>query len=171
MRGGGRCNGCTGACGVPCSSAGRSGARRFVLSSRSAFVTGQFLHVSSAAGGETEDRSLPLAGRTALVTGAARGIGAAIARILAADWAELVVLDVPGAGTELSRLANELRAVPIQLDVTSRGAGRRLVSSLRERGLTLDAVVLNAGITRDKTLANMTPERWDPVLAVNITSQ
>src|SRR5699024_4155381 len=85
--------------------------------------------------------------------------------------AELVVLDVPGAGTELSRLANELRAVPIQLDVTSRGAGRRLVSSLRGRGLTLDAVVLNAGITRDKALANMTPERWDPVLAVNISSQ
>src|SRR5699024_1278112 len=63
------------------------------------------------------------------------------------------------------------RAVPIQLDVTSRGAGRRLVSSLRGRGLTLDAVVLNAGITRDKTLANMTPDRWDPVLAVNISSQ
>ena len=142
-----------------------------MLSARSAFVTGQFLHVSSAAGSETENRSLPLAGRTALVTGAARGIGAAIARTLAADGAELVVLDVPGAGTELSRLANELHAVPIQLDVTSQGAGERLVSSLRDRGLTLDAVVLNAGITRDKMLANMTPDRWDPVLAVNITSQ
>ena len=171
MRGGGTANGVTVEDGVPLDAPGAIGALRFLLSSRSAFVTGQFLHVSSAAGGETEDRSLPLAGRTALVTGAARGIGAAIARTLAADGAELVVLDVPGAGTELSRLANELRAVPIQLDVTSRGAGRRLVSSLRERGLTLDAVVLNAGITRDKTLANMTPERWDPVLAVNISSQ
>ena len=171
MRGGGTANGVTVEDGVPLDAPGAIGALRFLLSSRSAFVTGQFLHVSSAAGGETEDRSLPLAGRTALVTGAARGIGAAIARTLAADGAELVVLDVPGAGTELSRLANELRAVPIQLDVTSRGAGRRLVSSLRGRGLTLDAVVLNAGITRDKTLANMTPERWDPVLAVNITSQ
>src|SRR5699024_7395447 len=171
MRGGGTANGVTVEDGVPLDAPGAIGALRFLLSSRSAFVTGQFLHVSSAAGGETEDRSLPLAGRTALVTGAARGIGAAIARTLAADGAELVVLDVPGAGTELSRLANELRAVPIQLDVTSRGAGRRLVSSLRGRGLTLDAVVLNAGITRDKTLANMTPERWDPVLAVNISTQ
>src|SRR5699024_2839069 len=136
MRGGGTANGVTVEDGVPLDAPGAIGAIRLLLSSRSAFVTGQFLHVSTAARG-----------------------------------AELVVLDVPGAGTELSRLANELRAVPIQLDVTSRGAGRRLVSSLRERGLTLDAVVLNAGITRDKTLANMTPERWDPVLAVNISSQ
>ena len=147
------------------------GALRFFLSARSAFITGQFLTVSSAAGSATADRALPLAGRTALVTGAARGIGAAIARTLAADGARLVVLDVPGAGTELSRLANELRAVPIQLDVTAEGAGGRLVAALRERGLSLDAVVLNAGITRDKLLANMTADRWDPVLAVNITSQ
>ena len=122
-------------------------------------------------GSATENPSLPLVGRTALVTGAARGIGAAIARTLAADGARLVLLDVPGAGTELSRLANELRAVPIQLDVTADGAGERLVSFLRERDLTLDVAVLNAGITRDKLLANMTADRWDPVLAVNITSQ
>src|SRR5699024_8630866 len=109
--------------------------------------------------------------RTSLVVCAARGAFAAIALTRASAGAGLVVLDVPGAGTELSRLANELRAVPLQLDVTSRGAGRRLVSSLRERRLTLDAVDLNAGITRDKTLANMTPERWHPGLAVNITSQ
>ncbi|MGO2360409.1 MAG: SDR family oxidoreductase, partial [Brachybacterium tyrofermentans] len=41
----------------------------------------------------------------------------------------------------------------------------------RERGLSLDIAVLNAGITRDKLFANMTPERWVPVLAVNISSQ
>ncbi|AXK45768.1 3-oxoacyl-ACP reductase [Brachybacterium saurashtrense] len=171
MRGGATANGVLVEDGVALDAPGVLGALRFFLSARSAFVTGQFLTVSSAAGGETENRSLPLAGRTALVTGAARGIGAAIARTLAADGARVVVLDVPGAGTELSRLANELRAVPIQLDVISDGAGERLVAFLRERGLTLDAVVLNAGITRDKLLANMTPERWDPVLAVNISSQ
>ena len=82
-----------------------------------------------------------------------------------------MVLDVPGAGTELARLANELRAIPLQLDVTSADAGRRVVEFLREKGLTLDVLVLNAGITRDKLFANMTPDRWDPVLAVNITSQ
>jgi 3-oxoacyl-[acyl-carrier protein] reductase len=171
MRGGATANGILVEDGVALDAPAALGALRFLLSARSAFVAGQLLTVSSAAGSASENPSLPLAGRTALVTGAARGIGAAIARTLAADGARLVVLDVPGAGTELSRLANELRAVPIQLDVTSATAGERLVSFLRERGLTLDAVVLNAGITRDKLLANMTPDRWDPVLAVNITSQ
>lgn len=171
MRGGATANGILLEDGVGVDSPGAIGALRFFLSARSAFVTGQLLTVSSEAGGATENLSLPLAGRTALVTGAARGIGAAIARTLAADGARLVVLDVPGAGTELSRLANELRAVPIQLDVTSDGAGERLVAFLREKGLTLDVLVLNAGITRDKLFANMTPDRWDPVLAVNITSQ
>ncbi|WP_299298715.1 3-oxoacyl-ACP reductase [uncultured Brachybacterium sp.] len=171
MRGGATANGVLVEDGVKLDAPGVIGALRFFLSARSAFVTGQLLTVSTDAGSRTEDDTLPLAGRTALVTGAARGIGAAIARTLAADGAKLVVLDVPGAGTELARLANELRAVPIQLDVTSAGAGERLVGVLRERGLTLDVIVLNAGITRDKLLANMTADRWDPVLAVNITSQ
>ncbi|GAA4523260.1 3-oxoacyl-ACP reductase [Brachybacterium paraconglomeratum] len=171
MRGGATANGVLVEDGVALDAPGVIGALRFFLSARSAFVTGQLLTVSTGDGSRTENDTLPLAGRTALVTGAARGIGAAIARTLAADGAKLVVLDVPGAGTELARLANELRAVPIQLDVTSQGAGERLVSFLRERGLILDVIVLNAGITRDKLLANMTPDRWDPVLAVNITSQ
>ncbi|MFQ6485857.1 3-oxoacyl-ACP reductase [Brachybacterium epidermidis] len=171
MRGGATANGILAADGVALDAPAVIGALRFFLSARSAFVTGQFLEVASEAGTLTEDPQQPLAGRTALVTGAARGIGAAIARTLAADGAQLVVLDVPAAGTELARLANELRAVPLQLDVTSDGAGRRLVQFLREKSLTLDVVVLNAGITRDKMFANMTPDRWDPVIAVNITSQ
>ena len=171
MRGGGTANGILLEDGVEVDAPGAIGALRFFLSARSAFVTGQLLRVSSTAGSATENPTLPLAGRTALVTGAARGIGAAIARTLAADGARLVLLDVPGAGTELARLANELRAVPIQLDVTSDGAGERLIAFLREKGLSLDVLVLNAGITRDKLFANMTPDRWDPVLAVNITSQ
>ena len=171
MRGGATANGILVEDGVGLDAPGVLGALRFFLSARSAYVTGQMLTVASGAGSSTENESLPLAGRTALVTGAARGIGAAIARTLAADGARLVVLDIPGAGTELARLANELRAVPIQLDVTSAGAGRRLVDALRERGLALDVIVLNAGITRDKLLANMTADRWDAVLAVNISSQ
>ncbi|GAA1489021.1 3-oxoacyl-ACP reductase [Brachybacterium sacelli] len=171
MRAGGTANGILVTDGVGPDAPGVIGTLRFLLSARSAFVTGQLVTVASEAGSLTEDLEQPLAGRTALVTGAARGIGAAIARTLAADGARLVVLDVPGAGTELSRLANELHAVPIQLDVTAQGAGERLVASLRERGLRLDVVVLNAGITRDKLFANMTAERWDPVLAVNIASQ
>ncbi|WP_010535327.1 3-oxoacyl-ACP reductase [Brachybacterium squillarum] len=171
MRAGGTANGLQVADGVGLDAPAVLGALDFLLSARSAFVTGQFLTVSRDAGTAPADPARPMAGRTALVTGAARGIGAAIARTLAADGARLVLLDVPAAGTELARLANELRATPVQLDVTAADAGDRLVAFLRERHLVLDSVVLNAGITRDKMFANMTPERWDPVIAVNITSQ
>lgn len=171
MRGGGTVGGIQVADGIGLDAPSVVGALRFLLSTRSAFVTGQFLQVSTADGSATPDLEKPLAGRTALVTGAARGIGAAIARTLAADGARLVLLDVAASGTELARLANELRAVPIQLDVTSDGASDRLVDFLRERSLSLDAVVLNAGITRDRMFANMDAGRWDPVIAVNITSQ
>jgi len=171
MRGGGTANGIQVADGVGLDAPAVVGALRFLLSARSAFVAGQLVTVTTAEGTATEDRGAPFADRTVLVTGAARGIGAAIARTFAADGARLVLLDVPGAGTELARLANELHATPVQLDVTAEGAGRRLVDFLRERSLALDAIVLNAGITRDKMFANMTPAHWDPVLAVNITSQ
>src|SRR5690606_15720526 len=90
---------------------------------------------------------------------------------LAADGARLVLLDVTASGTELARLANELRAVPVQLDVTAPDAGARLAAALRARGIVLDVLVLNAGITRDRMFANMGPDRWDPVIAVNVSSQ
>ncbi|MCS6711207.1 3-oxoacyl-ACP reductase [Brachybacterium sp. EF45031] len=168
MRRGGTANGILVADEVPLDAPAVVGALRFLLSARSAFVDGQFLHVDAAGTESAHDR--PLSGRTALVTGAARGIGAAIARTLHADGARLVLLDVPAAGTELARLANDLRAVPLQLDVTAADAGDRLVTALRQRGLQLDVVVHNAGITRDKLFANMTPERWDPVIGVNIAA-
>lgn len=171
MRKGATANGILVADGVALDAPGVIGALRFLLSARSAFIDGQLVTVSTAAGELPADWELPLAGRTALVTGAARGIGAAIARTLAADGARVVLLDVTAAGTDLARLANELHGVPLQLDVTAPDAGERLVAFCRERGLVLDIVVHNAGITRDKLFANMTPERWDPVIAVNIASQ
>jgi 3-oxoacyl-[acyl-carrier protein] reductase len=171
MRGGGTANGIQVADGVDLDAASVQGALRFLLSARSAFVDGQILGVDRASGSVPEDWEHPLGGRTTLITGAARGIGAQAARTLHGLGARLVLLDVPASGTELSRLANELRAVPVQIDVTAADAGERLIASLRERGITLDALVLNAGITRDKMFANMTKDRWDAVIAVNITSQ
>jgi 3-oxoacyl-[acyl-carrier protein] reductase len=148
----------------------------FFLSGRSAYVDGQVLAVSTAqlpAGG---DADRPLAGKIAVVTGAARGIGAAITRVLARDGAHVVGVDVPAAGQSLAEVANEVAGTALQLDITAPDAAARLVGHLRERhhagaGPGVDIVVHNAGITRDKLLVNMDADRWNSVMAVNLQAQ
>ncbi|OCI30669.1 3-oxoacyl-ACP reductase [Oerskovia enterophila] len=144
---------------------------RFFLSARSAFVDGQLLHVGPAPTGATPDWDRPLAGRVAVVTGAARGIGAAIARTLARDGATVVVVDVPAAGESLAKVANEIKGTALQLDVTAEDAGARILEHARTRHGGLHVLVHNAGILRDKLLANMSPDKWDAVIAVNLLSQ
>ena len=156
LRGGATGNGIVLADGARTTAPRRLGALRFFLSGRSAFVDGQFLAVGSAAGQLPADAEKPLAGKVAVVTGAARGIGAAIARTLHRDGATVVAVDVPAAGEQLAAVANEVRGTALQLDVT--GARRRASGSSTtpwQRHGRLDIVVHNAGITRDKLLANM----------------
>jgi len=152
-------------------SPGALGAVRFFLSGRSAFVDGQFLRVSSAGGQQPDDADAPLAGRVAVVTGAARGIGAAIARTLHRDGATVVVVDVPAAGEPLAGVANEVHGTALQLDITRDDAGQRMIDHAVERHGRLDIVIHNAGITRDKLLANMDQGRWHSVIEVNIAAQ
>ena len=140
------------------------GALRFFLSPKSAYVSGQVVRLNACAT-QVQDWTRPLAGRRALVTGAARGIGAAIAETLARDGAEVVLLDVPPAKSDLEALAARLGGNSITLDICAEEAAARLIEQLPQG---IDIVVHNAGITRDKTLANMTPEFWDAVLAVNL---
>ncbi|HEX2774255.1 MAG TPA: 3-oxoacyl-ACP reductase, partial [Micromonosporaceae bacterium] len=116
------------------------------------------------------DWDRPLDGEVALVTGAARGIGADIARVLARDGAHVVALDMPASGDALSAVANEVRGTAVQLDLTTTDAPRRLADHVATRHGHLDIVVHNAGITRDKTLGRMDGGRWDAVMAVNLTS-
>ena len=144
---------------------------RFFLSGRSAYVDGQVVAVSAAELPAAEDPDSPLTGKVAVVTGAARGIGAAIARVLARDGAQVVAVDVPAAGQALAEVANEVGGTALQLDVTAPDVGARLVAHLRERHGGVDVVVHNAGITRDKLLVNMDAARWDPVMAVNLQAQ
>jgi 3-oxoacyl-[acyl-carrier protein] reductase len=140
---------------------------RFLLSPRSAYVSGQVISISPA------DRALPdsLEGKVALVTGAARGIGASIAEVLARDGAEVVCLDVGAMGEELSRTANRIGGSALQLDITAPDAPATLATHMRERHGGAGIVVHNAGITRDKTLARMTGDAWDAVLGVNLSAQ
>jgi len=107
----------------------------------------------------------------ALVTGAARGIGAAIAEVLTRDGAHVVCLDVPAAGEALSTVANGLSGTAFQLDLTAPDAPERLAEHLQARHGAIDIVVHNAGITRDRTLAKMGADEWDSVLDVNLSSQ
>lgn len=150
---------------------GAVGVLRFLLSARSAYVSGQFIPVTSDGGAPPRDWDRPLAGRVAVVTGAARGIGAAIAETLHRDGATIVGVDVPAAGQALADVVNSLSGSALQLDITAPDAGERILAHCRARHGRLDVVVHNAGITRDRKLANMDTAQWDSVIAVNIESQ
>jgi 3-oxoacyl-[acyl-carrier protein] reductase len=145
---------------------------RFVLSARSAYVDGQVLRVGVPARGvPTTDWSRPLEGQVAVVTGAARGIGAAIVDVLARDGAHVVCVDVAASGQALAAVANRVAGTALQVDVTGVDAGQRIAEHAHSRFGRLDVMVHNAGITRDKLLVNTDADRWGSVLAVNLESQ
>ncbi|MFB7999149.1 3-oxoacyl-ACP reductase [Streptomyces sp. NPDC056002] len=139
---------------------------RFLLSPKSAYVSGQVIEVAAGDTTAPADWARPLAGRTALITGAARGIGEAVAEVLARDGARLILLDVPSAQADLDALAARLDATALPLDITSPDAAERIADAVP----ALDTLVHNAGITRDRTLAKMPADRWATVLDVNLAS-
>ncbi len=171
VRGGSTANGILVHDGVDVTAPSVVASLHFFLSGRSAFIDGQFLRVTSDAGEIPADWDKPLEGKVAAVTGSARGIGAAIAKQLKADGASVIVIDVPQAGEALSKVANELGGLALQLDITADDAGKQIADAAEKRYGKLDIVVHNAGITRDKMLANMDEARWGSVIAVNIESQ
>ncbi|MFF7723358.1 3-oxoacyl-ACP reductase [Streptomyces luteogriseus] len=140
---------------------------RFLLSPKSAYVSGQVIEVGTPHESAPPDWDRPLSGRTALVTGAARGIGEAVAEALARDGARVVVLDVPQAEQDARRVAERLGGTALLLDMTSADAGARIAEALPDG---LDLLIHNAGITRDRRLVNMPAERWISVLEVNLAS-
>jgi 3-oxoacyl-[acyl-carrier protein] reductase len=112
----------------------------------------------------------PLKGKVALVTGAARGIGAATARMLAREGARVICVDRPSEENALGQLARELGGSVLGLDIAAEDAPAAAVRHVREYHGGVDVVVHNAGITRDKTIARMTPAMWDDTLAVNLAA-
>ncbi|RJQ68162.1 3-oxoacyl-ACP reductase [Pseudonocardiaceae bacterium YIM PH 21723] len=144
---------------------------RFFLSAKSAYVSGQVAKIGKGKVEEPANWDKPLEGKVALVTGAARGIGESIAETFARDGAKVIVLDVPQAGEDLSKVANRIGGSALQLDITAADAGQKIAEFAKERHGGLDIVVHNAGVTRDKLIANMDEKRWDLAIAINLTAQ
>lgn len=142
---------------------------RFILSARSAYVDGQVFYVGADDATAPADWDRPLEGKVAIITGAARGIGATIAEVFARDGAKVVAIDVPQAAEALETTASRVGGTALTLDVTADDAVDQITAHLKEHyGGKADVLVNNAGITRDKLLANMDDARWNSVLAVNL---
>lgn len=145
---------------------------RFLLSPKSAFVSGQILRVGKAKLDEEGfNWALPLKGKVALVTGASRGIGAAIAEVMARDGAKVIALDVPAAQADLEKIADRLGGVALPLDITDAQAPATIAEKVKALAGGVDIVVHNAGVTRDKTLAGMPEHFWDMVININLSAE
>ena len=140
---------------------------RFVISAKSAYMDGQVLTVSKADANTYPDWHKPLAGKVALVTGAARGIGEAIACTLARDGAKVVGLDIPPAEADLSRVMAEIGGEVLLADISSKEA-QQISDKLKELGGG-DVIVHNAGY--DKMLANMPEHWWNMTIDINLLAE
>jgi 3-oxoacyl-[acyl-carrier protein] reductase len=146
----------------------------FLLSPKSAYVSGQVIrigaHGSTAVAEEVEDWTRPLTGKVAIVTGASRGIGEQIARVLHRDGATVLGIDVPQAANELQGVMKELDGDHLMLDITAKDAPKRIAKHVKDKFGGVDVVVHNAGITRDKRLMNMKSDAFSSTIAVNVTA-
>jgi len=147
------------------------GPLRFFCSHRSTYVSGRAVLVtakarqpSGLAGGTPR-----LQGKFAVVTGAARGLGAATAVRLAEEGARVLCVDVPATAEPLESLARRIGGLALATDITAADAPRRLTDCIGESAAGgTDILVHNAGITRDRTLLKMSEAEWDAVMAVNL---
>ncbi|HEU0198785.1 MAG TPA: 3-oxoacyl-ACP reductase [Nevskiaceae bacterium] len=148
-----------------------AGPVRFFLSAHSTYVDGQPLRVDacvSASG--TPPQVQVFDGKTALVTGAARGIGAATAARLAADGARVIGLDIPHDLETLKATLAPFNGLALGVDITDAKAPAAIADFIKQNGGGVDVVVHNAGVTRDKTLKNMPAHFWNMVLQINLAS-
>src|SRR6201992_1356689 len=142
---------------------------RFLLSPRSAYVDGQVIRIGKGVAPTPEiDWGLPPSGQEALVTGASRGIGAAIAATLGRDGAKVVCLDVPQAEADLRAVVEALGGEALPLGLTAQDAADHIRPHFKDG---VDIVVHNAGVTRDRTIAKMPEDRWAQLMEINLSAE
>jgi 3-oxoacyl-[acyl-carrier protein] reductase len=134
----------------------------FFCSARSAFVHAQPVLVGAGVPAPVRERPV------AVVTGAAQGIGAAVADVLARSGHHVVCVDIAASGEKLAAVANRVKGSTLHLDVTAETAPRTLADHLADRFGGVDVVVNNAGITRDRAFVNVDEGAWNSVLGVNL---
>ena len=144
---------------------------RFFLSPRSAYVSGQLARIGAGRDVPEIDPDRPLHGKVALVTGASRGIGEAIARTLERDGAHVVGLDVPDLAGDLESVTASIGGSMIVSDITDPEAPALICDELAANHGGVDVVVHNAGVTRDKTLGGMREEGWTLLMEINLSSE
>ncbi|HZW22150.1 3-oxoacyl-ACP reductase [Noviherbaspirillum sp.] len=144
---------------------------RFFCGKQTTYVSGQAVRVTSlAAKPDVLPWTQALKGKVALVTGSGRGIGMATAERLAQEGAQVVCLDIPSASDALHDTCIRIGAIPLVMDIAEADAPRRIAAFFKDRFGGLDIVVHNAGVTRDRTLANMKEHYWDMVVNVNLAA-
>jgi 3-oxoacyl-[acyl-carrier protein] reductase len=151
--------------------AGIESTLRFFLSPRSAYVSGQTVRIGTAPSRLPADFdwTQPLAGQRAVVTGAARGIGAAIANVLAAQGAHVIGIDIPSATDALDATMRQIGGTALAFDIAAPETPTQIAAALDELGV--DVFVHNAGITKDKTIAKMSAAAWRDVIDINLSAQ
>lgn len=138
----------------------------FFMSPKSAYISGQAIHLTNNVAPTVVLGDKPLTGRKILVTGASRGIGAAIAEVLVRDGATVICVDLPTGLSSLQKHAGNIGAQALPLDITDPDAAQKITEAVG----VLDGIVHNAGITKDKTLGKMDKARWQAVINVNLAS-
>lgn len=147
------------------------GVVNFFCGVQTTYVSGQVVHVTSRVAAPAQlPRTQLLRGKVALVTGSARGIGFATAQRLVQEGAQVVCLDVPAMADELHKACEKIGAIALPMDIAAADSPSKLGNYFKKTFGGVDIVVHNAGITRDKTLANMADHHWDQVVNVNFAA-
>lgn len=140
----------------------------FLLSDMSSFISGQIINLQNEPSiVEKNSFDKILKGKTAVITGAARGIGRSTAITMAQEGAKVICIDLESEKEELKKLSQEINGDFLPLDITSTKAPEQLATFIIEKYKKIDIIIHNAGITRDKTLKNMSKDQWSKTIAVN----